>query len=254
MAGDYIAGCFEQYGLKAPYDGSYYQVFDTLLPAQNVVGVLEGTDKNEEAVIIGAHYDHHGMGYYSVYNGADDNASGVAAMLEIAKTLSEMGKSGYKPRRTVIFIAYDAKERSMSGSEWYAQHPLTPLNHTIACFNIDMIGRADVSPANDTNYVLIVGVDKHPSDLKQITDYVNIARGVNLYIDYSFYNSELFKELFYQMSDQYSFGERGIPVIYYTSGMHDDLWKPSDDIDKLSFPVLQKRTQLIFYTLWEMVK
>ncbi|MDR3184265.1 MAG: M28 family peptidase [Prevotellaceae bacterium] len=255
MAGDYVAACFERYGLKAPYDGTYFQPVDTLpAGARNVVGLLEGSDADAGAVVLGAHYDHHGMYYYSVYNGADDNASGVAAMLEIAEALAGMHKSGYRPRRSIIFIAYDAKERSMAGSAWYAAHPLTPLARTAACFNIDMLGRIDAPPATDTNYVLAVGADRHPSPLRQITDAVNVTRRLYLDIDYTFYGSSTFSDMFYRISDQYHFGRRGVPVIYYTSGMHDDLWKPGDDTAKLSFPVLQKRTQLIFYTLWEMVK
>jgi hypothetical protein len=255
MAGDYIASCFAQYGLKAPYSGSYFQPIDSLPGARNVVGVLEGIDGIEAeagAVVVGAHYDHHGMYYYSVYNGADDNASGVSAMLEIAETLAGMSREGYTPRRSIIFIAYDAKERSMAGSDWYVNHSLTPLARTVACFNMDALGRIDAPPGIDTNYVLVVGVDKHHSPLKQITDAVNVRHQLYLDIDYTFYGSDTFRDVFYHISDQYSFGRHGIPVIFYTSGMHDDLWKPSDDPWKLSFPVLQRRTQLIFYTVWEM--
>jgi hypothetical protein len=187
MAGDYVATCFERYGLKAPYNGSYFQPLDTLLPgARNVVGVLEGADAEAGVIVVGAHYDHHGMYYYSVYNGADDNASGVAAMLEIAEALSQLCKGGYPPRRSIIFIAYDAAARSMAGSAWYAKHPLAPLSRTAACFNMDMLGRIDAPPGTDTNYVLVVGTDKHRSPLRQITDEVNAARQLHLDIDYTF--------------------------------------------------------------------
>jgi hypothetical protein len=254
MAGDYVASCFARYGLKAPYQGSYFQEFDTLLQARNVVGVIEGTDTQAGAMVVGAHYDHHGMYHYSVYNGADDNASGVASMLELAEALTGMYKGGYKTRRSIIFIAYDAAARSLAGSAWYAEHPLVPLKQTVACFNMNILGRIDVPPATDTNYVLIVGIDKHRSDLREITDYVNTAHNLKLDIDYTYYGSAAFHDMFYRISDQYNFGKRGVPVIYYTSGMHDDLWKPGDDAHKLSYPVLQKRTQLIFYTVWEMAK
>jgi Zn-dependent M28 family amino/carboxypeptidase len=250
MAGDYVATCFAQFGLTAPYNGSYFQPLDSLPGARNVVGVLEGAD-TAAAIVIGAHYDHHGMYYYSVYNGADDNASGVAAMLEIAEALAALRRSGYPPQRRIIFIAFDAKERSMAGSAWYAAHPLTPLARTAACINMDMLGRTDAPPGADTNYVLAVGADRHRSPLRQITSAANAARRLHLDIDYTFYGSDTFHDLFYHISDQYNFGRRGVPVIYFTSGMHDDLWKSTDDPHKLSFPVLQRRTQLIFYTLWD---
>ncbi len=250
MAGDYIAACFREYGLHAPFEGSYFQEFDTTLQARNVIGVIRGTDEGQEAVVVGAHYDHHGMHNYTVYNGADDNASGVAALLGTAKALSAMQRNGYSPKRTIIFIAYDAKERSMAGSEWYVKHPVAPLKNTMACINMDMLGRIDAPPAEDTSYVLVVGADKHKADLRQVVDYENRGRNVRLDIDYSFYGSTAFSEMFYQMSDQYSFGKHKIPVLYFTSGMHDDLWKSGDDAHRLSYPVLQKRTQLIFYVLW----
>jgi hypothetical protein len=252
MAGDYVATCFAQFGLTPPYNGSYFQPLDSLPGARNVVGVLHGTDTAAGAVILGAHYDHHGMYYYSVYNGADDNASGVAALLEIAEALAALRRSGYPPQRTIIFIAFDAKERSMAGSAWYAAHPLTPLARTAACINIDMLGRTDAPPGADTNYVLAVGTDRHRSPLRQITDGANAARRLHLDIDYTFYGSDTFHDMFYRISDQYNFGRHGVPVIYFTSGMHDDLWKPGDDPHKLSFPVLQRRAQLIFYVLWEL--
>ncbi len=250
MAGDYIAACFRAYGLQAPFEGSYFQEFDTTLQARNVIGVIRGAEEQQGAVVVGAHYDHHGMHNYGVYNGADDNASGVAALLETAKALSAMQRNGYSPKRTIIFIAYDAKERSMAGSEWYVKYPVIPLKNTKVCINMDMLGRIDAPPAGDTNYVLVVGADKHKQNFRPAVDYENRSRNLHFDIDYSFYGSAAFSEMFYQMSDQYSFGKHKIPVLYFTSGMHDDLWKSGDDAHRLSYPVLQKRTQLIFYTTW----
>lgn len=250
MAGDYIASCFEEYQLKPAFGSSYFQYIDLFSDARNVVGIIEGTDTKQEAVVIGAHYDHHGTYYYAVYNGADDNASGVAALLSIAKAMTAMAREHYRPKRTIIFIAYDAKELNMKGSEFYVNNPIVPLNKTVACLNMDMLGRTDAPPANDSNYVLVVGANKHKSNLRVSTDYLNRAKGINLDIDYTFYGSAAFSDMFYRISDQYNFGKHKIPVMYFTSGMHDDLWKPGDKHDRLSYPVLQKRTQLIFYLLW----
>jgi hypothetical protein len=252
MAADYIASCFERYGLTAPYSGSYFQEAEdspTINP-RNVVGVVEGSGAAKGAIVVCAHYDHHGMHNYAVYNGADDNASGVAAMLEIAKASVSMKRSGYTPPRTLIFIAFDAKESNMAGSEWYAKYPLVPLKETVACLNMDMLGRIDAPPTGDTNYVLVVGADRRHPALREAIDEANTERGVWLDTDYTYYGSPAFYDMFYKISDQYNFGVRGVPSVYYTSGMHDDLWKPGDDAYKLSYPVLQKRTQLVFYTAW----
>ncbi|MDR0295847.1 MAG: M28 family peptidase [Prevotellaceae bacterium] len=250
MAGDYIASYFEKYKLKPAFGNTYFQYIDTLSDARNVVGIIEGTDAKQEAIVIGAHYDHHGFYHYAVYGGADDNASGVAALLSIAKAMSAMQQERYRPKRTVIFIAYDSKELSMKGSQFYVDNPVVPLKQIVACLNMDMLGRIDALPAKDTNYLLIVGADKHKSNLKAITDFVNFNKKMNLDIDYTFYNSKVFSDMFYRISDQYNFGKHKIPVLYFTSGMHDDLWKPGDKYDRLSYPVLQKRAQFIFYTLW----
>jgi len=250
MAGDYIASRFEEYKLKPAFGDTYFQYIDTLSDARNVIAIIEGADNKQEAVVISAHYDHHGFYHYAVYGGADDNASGVAALLSIAKAMSAMQQEGYKPKRTVIFIAFDSKELNMKGSQYYVEHPIVPLKQTLACLNMDMLGRIDTPPAADTNYLLIVGADKHKSNLKVITDFVNFNKKMNLDIDYTFYGSKAFSDMFYRISDQYNFGKNKIPVLYFTSGMHDDLWKPSDKPHRLSYPVLQKRTQFIFYTLW----
>ncbi len=251
MAGDYIARCFEEYGLQAPFNGSYFQIIDSSTQARNVIGIISGTEDADKAIILGAHYDHHGMHEGVVYNGADDNASGVAAMLAVAKTLASMQKNHYLPKRTIIFIAYDAKEYSMAGSAFYVKHPLVSLKQTMACINLDMLGRIDAPPASDTNYVLVVGAHKNKSKLKEVVDYQNVNKQLNLDIDYTFYGSEVFSQIFYEISDQYNFGKKKIPVLYFTSGMHDDLWKPTDDPDRLSYPILQKRTQLVYYVLWD---
>ena len=250
MAGDYIASCFKKYKLKPAFGDSYFQYIDTLSEAGNVVAVIEGTDAKQEAVVIGAHYDHHGFYHYAVYGGADDNASGVAALLSIAKAMSAMQQEHYRPKRTVIFIAYDSKELNMKGSQFYVNNPVIPLKQTAACLNMDMLGRIDAPPAKDTNYLLIVGADKHKSNLKAIADFVNFNKKMNLDIDYTFYDSKAFSDMFYRISDQYNFGKNKIPVLYFTSGMHDDLWKPGDKPERLSYSVLQKRAQFIFYTLW----
>jgi len=250
MAGDYIASCFEKYGLKPAFGKSYFQYIDSFTDARNVAGIIEGANPKQEAVVIGAHYDHHGINYYAVYGGADDNASGVAALLSIAKAMNAMQLENYRPKRSIIFIAYDSKELNMKGSEFYVNNPIVPLKQTVACLNMDMLGRIDVPPTNDTNYLLVVGADKHKSNLRAITDYLNYSKGINLDLDYTFYGSKAFGDMFYRISDQYNFGINKVPVLYFTSGMHDDLWKPSDKYDRISYPVLQKRAQLIYYVLW----
>ncbi|MDR2802577.1 MAG: M28 family peptidase [Prevotellaceae bacterium] len=252
MAADYIAGQFEKINLGSPYDSTYFQAFVTNTPGVNVVGVIEGSDLKEQALVISAHYDHLGMFDGNIYNGADDNASGVAAMLEIAEAFVAMARNHYPPRRSVVFIAFDAKEQKMAGSAYYVNNPLYPLQRTVANLNIDAVGRVEGSPNGQRNYLFLVGANRMSSDLQDISDYVNHVRKINLNLDYTFYNSPTFSEIFYLFSDQYNFGKHQIPVIYYMDGLHDDLNKPTDTEEQIDYKILRDRTQLIFYTAWEL--
>ncbi len=251
-AADYIAGYFEKLNLLAPYDSTYFQAFITNAPGVNVIGVIEGSDLKQQAVVISAHYDHLGAYNNSIYNGDDDNASGIAAMLEIAEALSAMSRSGYKPLRSIVFIAFDAKEKNLAGSAYYVKNPLHTTQQTIANLNIDAVGRIEGSPNGRPNYLFLVGAERVSSELKDLTDYMNTARNLNLVLDYTFYESEVFSDIFYLFSDQYNFGKHHVPVIYYTGGLHDDLYKPTDTEDLINYKILRERTLLIFYTAWEL--
>ncbi|MDR1681014.1 MAG: M28 family peptidase [Prevotellaceae bacterium] len=252
-AADYIAACFEQNHLQMPCDSSWFQAFVTPKAAGvNVIGIIEGSGWKDEAVVVSAHYDHVGMLNGRIYYGADDNASGVAAMLEIAQAFAEMQKSGCRPQRSVVFIAFDGKENELAGSEWYARHPVFPMEKTFVNLNIDAVGRVEGSPNGMAGYLLLIGTGRAGAELTFISDSLNRARNLYLYLDDTFYDSKVFTDAFYMFSDQYSFGRRGVPAVYCTGGLHDDLYRPTDTEDRINYEVLKKRTQLIFYTAWEL--
>ncbi|MDR0728555.1 MAG: M28 family peptidase [Prevotellaceae bacterium] len=252
-AADYIAACFEQSALQMPYDSSYYQAFVTPKAAGvNVIGLIEGNERRDEAVIVSAHYDHVGTLNGQIYHGADDNASGVAAMLEIAQAFAEMLKNDCRPQRSVVFIAFDAKESELAGSGYYVRHPLFPMNKTFVNLNIDAVGRVEGSPNGMADYLLLVGVDRISPDLLFLSDSLNRRHSLRLYLDRTFYDSDVFTDVFYTFSDQYPFAQHRVPAIYYTGGLHDDLYRPTDIEEYIHYDVLKKRTQLIFYTAWEL--
>jgi hypothetical protein len=97
-----------------------------------------------------------------------------------------------------------------------------------------------------------VGAERVSPDLREITDYLNSSRNIHLVLDYTFYNSPTFSDIFYLFSDQYNFGKHHVPVVYYMDGLHDDLNKPTDTEDRIDYKILRERTQLIFYTAWEL--
>jgi hypothetical protein len=250
---EYIAGCFDRLNLQKPYDSTYYQAFVTeRASGVNVIGVVEGSRWKDEAVVVSAHYDHLGTYDGKIYNGADDNASGVAALLEIAEAFAAMAKNNYRLLRSVVFIAFDAKEKELTGSAYYVLHPLFPMNKTFVNLNIDAVGRVEGSPNGRANYLLLVGANRITPDLTNLSDSLNRVRNLQLYLDDTFYDSEVFADIFYRFSDQYHFGRHRVPVVYYTGGLHDDLYKPTDTEEKINYDVLKRRTQLIFYTAWEL--
>jgi Zn-dependent M28 family amino/carboxypeptidase len=220
--------------------------------ASNVVGVLEGTDRKDEYVIITAHYDHLGKRDSIIYYGADDDGSGTTGVLEMAEAFAKAKQNGNGPRRTMIFMTVSGEEKGLWGSNYYTNHPLFPLEKTTVDLNIDMIGRTDSSRhyGDSANYVYVVGDDKLSTDLKPISEAAN-KEYLNVELDYK-YNDPNDRNRIYFRSDHYNFARKGIPIIFYYDGMlKADYHKPTDTPDKINYPLMVKRAQLIFYTAWE---
>ncbi|GAB4417817.1 MAG: hypothetical protein OHK0039_28640 [Bacteroidia bacterium] len=219
-------------------------------PTANLVGWIAGWEHPEEVVVITAHYDHIGVRRGRIHPGADDNASGVAALLEVAQAFAQARDAGHPPRRSLLFMAVAAEEKGLLGSEYYSEHPLFPLDKTVANLNMDMVGHLDDAHRDNPRFVSVVGSDWLSTDLHQIHERAN-QQHVGLSLDYT-YNSKDHPEQFYYRSDQYNFAKHGIPVIFYTSGDHEDYHQPTDTYDRLHFGRLLGVTQLVFYTAWEL--
>ncbi len=225
----------------------------TLLQSSNVIGILPGTDLKDEYLVLTAHYDHEGhRGDSVIYYGADDDGSGTVSVIEIAEAFAKAAKEGKGPRRSIVFMAVSGEEKGLWGSAYYGAHPIYPLEKTTANLNIDMIGRSDTSRRGDTtNYVYVVGDDKISSELKPISEEVN-KRYTKLDLDYKF-NDPNDRNRIYFRSDHYNFARYGVPIIFYYDGMlGGDYHKPTDTPDKINYPLLAKRAQLVFYTAWTM--
>lgn len=224
----------------------------TELQSTNVVGVLPGTDLKDEYLFITAHYDHLGRRDSVINYGADDDGSGTVSVIELAEAFAKAKAAGNGPRRSIVFMTVSGEEKGLWGSEYYGDHPLFPLEKTTADLNIDMIGRSDSSRKGDTtNYVYVVGDDKISSELKPISEGVN-KKYVKLELDYKF-NDPNDRNRIYYRSDHYNFAKNGVPIIFYYDGMLGaDYHRPTDTPDKINYPLLAKRAQLVFYTAWEM--
>ena len=227
------------------------------VPCENVLGYLEGTDKKEELIVITAHYDHIGLikrgeAPDKINNGADDDGSGTTAVLELAEAFAEAAKAGNRPRRSILFMTVSGEEKGLLGSAYYTDHPIYPLENTVANFNIDMIGRIGseyIGKPDSAKYIYLIGSDKLSSELHAISEKAN-EEHTQLTLDYK-YNDENDPNRFYYRSDHYNFAKNGIPVIFYFNGTHADYHRPSDEIDKIHFEKLVKITQLVFATAWE---
>ena len=217
---------------------------------ENVLGYLEGTDKKDELLIITAHYDHIGRRGALINNGADDDASGTSAVMQLAEAFVRAKKDGNGPRRSILFMTVTGEEKGLLGSAYYAKNPVFPLQNTVANLNIDMIGRIDPQHESSEDYVYLVGSDKLSSELHKISEQAN-ATYTKMELDYT-YNDESHPSRIYYRSDHWNFAKNNIPIIFYFNGIHEDYHKPTDTIEKINFDLLAKRTKLVFYTAWEL--
>ena len=247
--GRYIRDHFEQYGLK-PFQGHYYQHFkcDSTKVGRNIVGFIPSIIPSNEYIIISAHYDHIGALNGFVYNGADDNASGVTALMNLAEMFGSMHKAKMGPDKNIIFVAFDAKEMSMAGSRHFVKSLGIPKKNIVCAINMDQIG-STLEPVHEgiKDYLIILGENTLKKEDRGKIGLCNRFYNIDLDIDYTFYSSEAFTTLYYKLSDQVAFEEAGIPALLLTSGFHSPTYKISDDMNIISFPTLKKRTVLVFY-------
>ncbi len=222
---------------------------------QNVVGVLEGRDPvlKNEYVVLSAHYDHLDADGKNIYPGADDDGSGTTAVLEIARTFSK----GIRPRRSIFVLFNTGEEMGLLGSQYFTdQQPLVPLSQIVLDLNVDMIGRVraegDTTQANsklaDKDTIYLIGPDKHSTELMSLSEQVN-QEVTKLKFDYTYNNEADPSRLFYR-SDHWNFAKKGIPIIFYFSGLHVDYHKPSDTVDKIDFDKMTRVARLIYATGW----
>jgi len=221
------------------------------IDTENVVAIIEGSEKPEEYLVISSHLDHIGAHEGEINNGADDDGSGTVTLLEIAEAFQKAVADGKGPKRSVIFLHVTGEEKGLLGSAYYANNPLYPLANTIANLNIDMVGRTDPKRvSNNPNYIYLIGSDRLSTELHEISEQVNKVT-VNIDLDYT-YNAHDDPNRFYFRSDHYNFAKNNIPVIFYFNGTHDDYHKPTDTVEKIEFDLMETRARLIFATAWEL--
>ena len=248
---------YQARGIKAG-EGSedYFQkmtlyIKDKEVQTENVIAIIEGSEKPEEYLVISSHLDHIGIHDGEINNGADDDGSGTVSLLEIAEAFQLAVEAGKGPKRSIIFLHVTGEEKGLLGSKYYTDNPLYPLENTIANLNIDMVGRTDPKRVNDNpNYIYLIGSDRLSMELHEISEEVNKAT-VNIDLDYT-YNAHDDKNRFYFRSDHYNFAKNNIPVIFYFNGTHADYHRPTDTVEKIEYDLMETRARLIFATAWEL--
>lgn len=233
------------------------------IPDRSIVAMIEGSDAKlkDEYVLVSAHFDHDGADGPRVFNGADDDGSGTVGLTEIAEAYALAAAAGQRPRRSVIFAAWNSEERGLLGAWAYTEDPIVPLDRIVAVLNMDMIGRNEEvqvggggrfrgleiqtaeSNANATN---IIGTVRSP-DLRAAFDGANQATRLDLRYRYDNNASNLMRR-----SDHWPFIQRGIPGVWVHTGLHPDYHTMYDRPEKINYPKMQKIAQMVYQASWDL--
>jgi hypothetical protein len=227
---------------------------------QNVVAVWEGSDAvlKNEYVAMGAHYDHVGIcapgQADAICNGADDDGSGTTALLSMAEALAHAKQ---RPKRSVLFVWHCGEEKGLWGSRYFTDYPTIPLDRIVTQLNIDMIGRSkkagDTNSRNATlsgpNQIYVIGSTMMSTELGKLSETVNKSY-LNLTYDLR-YDDPADPNRFFFRSDHFNYARKGIPIIFFFDGVHEDYHRPGDEPQKIDYEKMEKVTRTIYMTLWE---
>ena len=235
----------------------------TTVANRNVVGLIEGADPalRDEWIIIGAHYDHDGARGSVIYNGADDDASGVAALIEIAEAYRAAARGGDRPGRSILLAAWNSEEQGLLGAWAYTELPLHPLDRTVAVVNMDMIGRDEEVPRiggirfrgfepqsaeSNRNAVNVLGYSRSP-DLRRAVERANRATDLDVRFRYDDSPSNLLRR-----SDQWPFLFREIPALFVHTGLHPDYHTERDTPEKLRYDKMTRIVRMVHQLSWDL--
>jgi peptidase M28-like protein len=229
---------------------------------RNVVALIEGGDPTlkNEWVIVSAHYDHNGADGTQIFNGADDNGSGTVALIEIAEAYALAAKAGQRPKRSVLFAAWNSEERGLLGAWAYTEQPLAPLTSIAAVLNMDMIGRNEEIPVggggrfagldvqtaeSNSNALNLMAFSKVP-DITAAVEKANAGIGLDLKKRYDNNSSNLVRR-----SDQWPFLQRGVPAMGFITGLHPDYHTQYDRPEKINYVKMEKIARLVHQVSWD---
>lgn len=229
-------------GVRAEMAAPIRVVEEHLVP--NVVAVLPGSDPElrDTYVVFSAHFDHVGVGRPneagdSIYNGADDNASGTSALLEVAEAFASLPTP---PARSLVFLAVSGEEKGLLGSQYYSDHPTVPIESIVANINVDMIGR------NAPDSIVVIG-QEYSSLGPLVLDVAAARPELGLTVSRDLWP----EQRFFFRSDHFNFARKDIPALFFFAGVHEDYHRPSDHVEKIDTDKASRVSRLIFYTALE---
>lgn len=237
----------------------------TRLPDRNVVGMLRGADPEvaDEAVLLCAHYDHDGRDGDRIFNGADDDGSGTVAVIEIAEAFVQAAAAGLRPRRSILFAAWNSEESGLLGAWAFTERPMVPLENLVAIINMDMIGRNEEVPPDggwryfglqpqtaeeNADAVQVMGYT-YSSVLRDVVTSANEQVGMKLEFELDNNPSQLLRR-----SDHWPFLQMGVPAVFFTTGLHPDYHRETDTPDRIDYGKLQRVARLAHATAWRLAQ
>lgn len=247
LAREYVSAEMAKAGVLPGASGQWFQSFSIRssrgerLAANNVIGVLKGNDavRSKEVIVVGAHYDHLGASTSGLmYPGADDNASGTDALIEVARAMAAVKKS---IRRTIVFAAFDAEEKGLLGSEYYVANPVYPMKSTVYMINMDMIGYLD-----QKKNILALGALGSPSAATMLQEIAPRYPGIG---------TPSLTQAGGGGSDHAPFGAAGVPYVFFHTGTDVSPYhQPEDTPDKIDYPGVTTVTRVVIEMLWKIAQ
>ena len=225
-------------------EGNPHRVF---LDAPNVAGLLPGKDTTK-TIVVGAHYDHLGHRGENIYNGADDNASGTAGVMELARIFSMAKEKGDIPPCNILFMTFTAEEKGLIGSKFYTENPLIPLEQTIGMFNMDMIGRQEWQRKSDGEPYVFMLRRRDGRDMKRMVKVMDNSDNYNIDV----LHGHGLRGLFWIIgSDHYWFMRNDIPVAVFFTASHEDYHRPTDTEEKITYDSMTEIVRRVFDAIGE---
>jgi peptidase M28-like protein len=232
-----------------------------VVPDRNVLGLIRGADPKlkDEWVIVCAHYDHDGADGPRIFNGADDDGSGTVGLLAIAEAYAAAARAGQRPKRSVLFAAWNSEERGLLGAWAFTESPLVPLSRVAAVLNMDMIGRNEEvqtgggnrfnglelqTSESNRNAVNVIGTTRS-ADMRAETEKANRGIGLDLRFRYDNNVSNLMRR-----SDHWPFLQHGVPSLWFHTGLHPDYHTQYDRPEKINYDKMEKVARLVHQMSW----